>query len=74
MNYQELRTLKTNSEVRAHLNKMSKQSLVDYYFRNLPTATDKGRYLKKSKEQLVNMIMDHYIDIKRDEALSKIKL
>ena len=74
MEYEELRKLKDNSEVKVYLNKMSKQSLVDYYFKNLPTATDKTRYLRKTKEQLVNMILNHYTDIRRNEAMNKIKI
>ena len=74
MGYEELRKLKNNLEVREYLNKMSKQSLVDYYFKNLPTATDKARYLRKTKEQLVNMILNHYMDIRRDEAMNNIKV
>ena len=74
MKYEELRVLKSNSEVKGYLNKKSKQSLVDYYFKNLPTATNKAQYLRKSKEQLVSMIFNHYTDIRRDEAFSKIKL
>lgn len=74
MEYEELRSLKDNSEVKVYLNKMSKQSLVDYYFKNLPTATDKTRYLRKTKEQLVNMILNHYTDIRRNEALNNIKI
>ena len=74
MKYEELRILKSNSEVRDYLNKKSKESLVNYYFKNLPTATNKAQYLRKSKEQLVNMIFNHYTDIRRDEALNKIKL
>ena len=74
MKYEELRKLTSNSEVKGYLNKKSKQALVDYYFKNLPTATDKAQYLRKSKEQLVNMIFNHYTDIRRDEALNKIKL
>ena len=72
--YEELRKLKDNLEVKAYLNKMSKQSLVDYYFKNLPTATDKVRYLRKTKGQLVDMILNHYTDIRRNEALDNIKL
>lgn len=74
MKYEELRILKSNSEVRDYLNKKSKESLVNYYFKNLPTATNKAQYLRKSKEQLVNLIFNHYTDIRRDEALNKIKL
>ena len=74
MEYEELRRLKDNFEIKAYLNKMSKQSLVDYYFKNLPTATDKTRYLRKTKEQLVNMILNHYTDIRRNEALNNIKI
>ena len=44
MKYEELRRLKDRSEVKVYLNKMSKQSLVDYYFKNLPTATNKAQY------------------------------
>ena len=72
--YKELRAMNDNIEVRAYLNKMSKQSLVDYYFKNLPTATDKTRYLRKTKEQLVNMILNHYTDIRRNEAMNNIKV
>ena len=74
MEYEELRRLKDNFEIKAYLNKMSKQSLVDYYFKNLPTATDKARYLRKTKEQLVNMILNHYMNIRRDEAMNNIKV
>ena len=74
MKYEELRILKSNSEVRDYLNKKSKESLVNYYFQNLPTVTNKAQYLRKSKAQLVNMIFNHYTDIRRDEALKKIKL
>ena len=74
MKYEELRILKSNSEVRDYLNKKSKESLVNYYFKNLPTATNKAQYLRKSKQQLVNIIFNHYTDIRRDEALNKIKV
>ena len=74
MKYEELRKLTSNSEVKGYINKKSKQYLVDYYFKNLPTATDKARYLRKTKEQLVNMILNHYTDIRRDEALNNIKV
>lgn len=74
MEYEELRRLKDNFEIKAYLNKMSKQSLVDYYFKNLPTATDKARYLRKTKGQLVDMILNHYTDIRRNEALNNIKV
>lgn len=74
MKYEELRRLKDNSEVKVYLNKMTKQSLVDYYFKNLPTATNKIQYLKKTKEQLVNMILNHYMNIRRDEAMNNIKV
>ena len=74
MKYEELRRLKDNLEVKVYLSKMSKQSLVDYYFKNLPTATNKAQYLKKTKEQLVNMILNHYMDIRRDEAMNNIKV
>ena len=74
MKYEELRRLKDRSEVKAYLNKMSKQSLVDYYFKNLPTAANKAQYLRKTKEQLVTMILNHYTDIRRDEAMNNIKV
>ena len=74
MEYEELRRLKDNFEIKAYLNKMSKQSLVDYYFKNLPTATDKARYLRKTKRQLVDMILNHYTDIRRNEAMNNIKV
>ena len=74
MEYEELRRLKDNFEIKAYLNKMSKQSLVDYYFKNLPTATDKARYLRKTKGQLVDMILNHYTDIRRNEAMNNIKV
>ena len=74
MEYEELRKLKDNSEVREYLNKKSKQSLVDYYFKNLPTATDKARYLRKTKGQLIDIILNHYTDIRRNEALNNIKI
>lgn len=74
MKYEELRKLKNNSDVKKYLNKMTKQSLVDYYFKNLSSAKDKEQYLRKTKEYIVNMIFNHYIDIRRDEAMNKIKL
>ena len=74
MEYEELRRLKDNFEIKAYLNKMSKQFLVDYYFKNLPTATDKARYLRKTKRQLVDMILNHYTDIRRNEAMNNIKV
>ena len=74
MEYEELRRLKDSSEVKVYLSKMSKQSLVDYYFKNLPTATNNAQYLRKTKEQLVNMILNHYTDIRRDEAMNNIKV
>ena len=74
MKYEELRNLKSNLEVKDYLNKKSKQSLVDYYFKNLPTAIDKHYYLRKSKEHLVNIIYNHYIFIRRDEELNNIKV
>ena len=74
MKYEELRKLKDRSEVKVYLNKMSKQSLVDYYFKNLPTATNKARYLRKTKGQLIDIILNHYTNIRRNEALNNIKV
>ena len=74
MKYEQLRILKSNSEVRDNLNKKSKESLVNYNFKNLPTATNNAQYLRKCKEQLVSIFFNHYTDIRRDEALNKIIL
>ena len=74
MKYEELRNLKNNSEVRDYLNQKSKQFLVDYYFKNLTIKLNKSLYLRKTKEQLVDIILSHYIFIRRDEAMNKIKL
>ena len=70
--YKELRVMKDNTERKQYLNKFSKDGLVNYYFSNLPTATNKAFYLRKTKKQLVDMILNHYINTVRDEKLNNI--
>ena len=72
--YKELRCMNDNITRREYLNKFSKNGLVDYYFNNLPTATNKSFYLRKTKKELVEMILNHYINVVRDEKLNNIKL
>ncbi len=75
MMYEELRKFQNNAEVRTYLNKMNKSGLVDYYFSNLQiTATNKDRYMKKSKKDLVEMILNHYVNERRNEAMEHIKV
>ena len=70
--YKELRVMKDNTERKQYLNKFSKDGLVNYYFSNLSTATNKAFYLRKTKKQLVDMILNHYINTVRDEKLNNI--
>ena len=72
--YKELRCMKDNIERKNYLNKFSKNGLVDYYFNNLSTATNKSFYLRKTKKELVEMILNHYINVVRDKKLNNIKL
>ena len=72
--YKELRGMKDNITRREYLNKFSKDGLVNYYFSNLPTATNKTFYLRKTKKQLVEMILNHYINVVRDEKLNNIRV
>ena len=71
MRYKELEKL-NNEEIKEYLSKMNKAGLVDYYFKNLPTAINKAMYLRKSKQYLINMILNHYMNLKRDEAMKHI--
>ena len=68
--YKELRCMKDNIERKDYLNKFSKDGLVNYYFSNLPTATNKAFYLRKTKKQLVEMIINHYINTVRNEKMN----
>lgn len=70
--YKELRCMKDNIERKNYLNKFSKDGLVNYYFSNLPTATNKSYYLRKTKKELVDMVLNHYINVVRDEKLNNI--
>ena len=72
--YKELRCMKDNITRREYLNKFSKDGLVNYYFNNLSTATNKSFYLRKTKKELVEMILNHFINVVRDEKLNNIKL
>ena len=72
--YKELRCMKDNIERKNYLNKFSKDGLVNYYFSNLSTATNKAFYLRKTKKELVEMILNHYINCVRDEKLNNIKV
>ena len=72
--YKELRCMKDNIERKNYLNKFSKDGLVNYYFSNLSTATNKAFYLRKTKKELVDMILNHYINCVRDEELNNIKV
>ena len=72
--YKELRGMKDNITRREYLNKFSKDGLVNYYFSNLPTATNKTFYIRKTKKQLVEMILNHYINVVRDEKLNNIRV
>lgn len=74
MKYKELRNLKDTTERREWLNKKTKQGLVDYYFSNLSTVTNKAYYLKKTKKDLVEMILNHFDDELRNEAMEHIKV
>ena len=64
----EIQTLK-----REWLNKKTKQGLVDYYFSNLSTVTNKAYYLKKTKKDLVEMILNHFDGELSNEAMEHIK-
>ena len=44
------------------------------YFSNLPTATNKSYYLRKTKKELVDMVLNHYINCVRDEKLNNIRV
>ena len=70
--YKELRGMKDNNERKDYLNKFSKDGLVNYYFNNLSTATNKAFYLRKTKKQLVEMILNHYINTVRGEKMNNI--
>ena len=72
--FKELRKLPNNAEVRAYLEKMSKSQLISYYesqFDKKISAT----YLKnKSKEKVVESVMNFYDTIRRSEAMENIKV
>ena len=70
--YKELRVMKDNIARRDYLNKFFKDGLVNYYFSNLPTVTNRAFYLRKTKKQLIEMILNHYINCVRGEKLNNI--
>ena len=72
--FKELRKLPNNAEVRAYLEKMSKPQLISYYESQFDKKISASYLKSKSKEKVVESIMNYYHTIRREEAMEKIKL
>ena len=72
--FNELRKLPNNAEVRAYLQKMSKPQLISYYESQFDKKISASYLKSKSKEKVIESIMNYYHTIRREEAMEKIKL
>ena len=72
--FEELRKLSNNAEVRAYLEKMSKPQLISYYESQFDKKISASYLKSKTKEKVVESVMNYYDTIRREEAMEKIKL
>lgn len=72
--FEELRKLSNNAEVRAYLEKMSKPQLICYYESQFDKKISASYLKSKTKEKVVESVMNYYDTIRREEAMEKIKL
>ena len=72
--FKELRKLPNNAEVRAYLEKMSKSQLISYYESQFDKKITASYLKSKSKEKVIESIMNYYHTIRREEAMENIKL
>lgn len=72
--FKELRKLPNNAEVRAYLEKMSKPQLISYYESQFDKKISASYLKSKSKEKVIESIMNYYHTIRREEAMENIKL
>ena len=72
--FEELRKLSNNAEVRAYLEKMSKPQLICYYESQFDKKISASYLKSKTKEKVVESVMNYYDTVRREEAMEKIKL
>ena len=72
--FEELRKLSNNAEVRVYLEKMSKPQLISYYESQFDKKISASYLKSKSKEKVVESVMNYFDTIRREEAMEKIKL
>ena len=70
--FKELRKLPNNAEVRAYLEKMSKPQLISYYESQFDKKISASYLKSKSKEKVIESIMNYYHTIRREEAMENI--
>ena len=70
--FKELRKLPNNAEVRAYLEKMSKSQLISYYESQFDKKISASYLKSKSKEKVVESIINYYHTIRREEAMENI--
>ena len=70
--FEELRKLSNNYEVRAYLEKMSKPQLISYYESQFDKKISASYLKSKTKEKVVESVMNFYDTIRRSEAMENI--
>jgi hypothetical protein len=70
--FEELRKLSNNAEVRAYLEKMSKPQLISYYESQFDKKISASYLKSKTKEKVVESVMNFYDTIRRSEAMENI--
>ena len=70
--FEELRKLSNNAEVRAYLEKMSKSQLISYYESQFDKKISASYLKSKTKEKVVESVMNYYDTIRRSEAMENI--
>lgn len=70
--FEELRKLSNNYEVRAYLEKMSKPQLISYYESQFDKKISASYLKSKTKEKVVESVMNYYDTIRRSEAMENI--
>lgn len=70
--FEELRKLSNNYEVRAYLEKMSKPQLISYYELQFDKKISASYLKSKTKEKVVESVMNYYDTIRRSEAMENI--
>ena len=72
--FKELRKLPNNAERKEWLGKMTKSQLISYYESQFDKKISASYLKSKSKEKVIESIMNYYHTIRREESMENIKV